>query len=519
MSGEGSAASPYDTHDWWDPFAGSGRLLEPFPASMRGRVYASTLAQEDLDSIRSLPLPEQAHLFRFDFLRQPDEELPKLLRERLRPGSRWVFLLNPPFLGHRARREEREREVLDNAMRRAMSGWGRASLNLTTQALFRVLNLVRTHDLDATVGVFSQASILMGEGYTTFRREFKSDFGFLGGFLFPGREFAGVTGEWAASFTVWRRGSSPRSLVLDVQERGEFVGRKELRQPGQPLGKWVPRPKNEVPAPQMTSALTVATGKRTRREKLAKNALGYVSWLGNDVRNSKGTCLLSTVGATAGWSITPENFEQSMVAAAARMLVKPCVWNDADQFSAPDTAHPHYEQFVADAVVWLISSMGNHTASLGGVEYRGETFDLLNQFLWMSPLDMLKIKDLPEQVRAACHTAEPRFLSLWLRSRSFSPDAEWVLTEMKRLVAVTAAARSLGPVELQLCRWDAGWYQIRRGLCWPSPTYAPPPNVIRRYRSFKRHHKRLGERLAAQLCDLGILPLPLLPCSESAPTP
>lgn len=513
-----SETSLYDTHNWWDMFAGTGRLLEPFPTTMAGRVYASTLAAEDVDTLRSLPLPQRAEVFRYNFLDQPDEELPDQLMERLRPGSKWVFLLNPPFVGKRTRRGERGQAVVDTAVRSAMLPLrlGRASLNLTTQALFRLMGLVREHDLDATVGVFSQASIWLGEGYSAFRNDWSAQFNYLDGFLFPAREFSGVTGEWPAAFTVWRRGRAPSPLVLDVMERGKVVGRKELRQPEQPLGAFVSRPRNEVPAAQFTSALTVATGKRTRREKLAKGALGYLTWLGNDVRNCKGTCVLSAPSGQAGWSVTPDNFEQSMAAAAARVLVSPTWLNDADQFAAPDTTHPEYEQFLADAVVWLLGSVHNQTVSLGGVKYRGETFDIRNEFFWMSPEEIPGIGDLPEEVRAACEAAESRFLSLWLRNKSFSPDAEWVLAELKRLVVVTAAARPLAPPELQLFRWDASWFQIRRGLCWPNETYTPPPNVIRRYRSFRRRHKRLGERLAAQLYALGFLPRPMLPCCDAA---
>jgi hypothetical protein len=269
-----TAASLYDTHDWWDPFAGTGRLLEPFPTTMRGWVCASTLAATDLASLRTLPLPDHAHVFQYDFLTQPDEELPDQLRERLRPGSSWVFFLNPPYVGKRTRRGERGQAAVDTAMRAAMlpRRLGRASQNLTTQGLFRLLELVREYELDATVGVFSQASIWLGEGYSEFAKLWKSEFGFVNGFLFDAREFEGVTGAWPATFTIWRRGLSPRPLILDVMERGEIVGRKELLQPEQPLGKWVPRPRNEVPAPQMTSALVVATGNRTRRDKLAEGA-------------------------------------------------------------------------------------------------------------------------------------------------------------------------------------------------------------------------------------------------------
>lgn len=516
--GEGSdGPSPYDTHTWWDPFAGSGRLLEPFPNTMAGSLFASTLVQEDLTALRVLSLTEQAHVFPFDFLNRPFEELPAQLLTRLRPGSRWVFILNPPFVGHRARRGARGQAVLDTATRTTMLPLklGRASLNLTTQGLFRLLELVREHDLDATVGVFSQASVWTGEGYADFRKLWETEFGFGAGFLFDAREFEGVTGAWPATFATWHRGRAARPLVFDVLERGEVIGRKELCQPDLPLGSWVPRPRNEVRFPQFSSALTVATGKRTRRDKLAINALGYVSWLSDDMRNSKGTAIYSAPAAQAGWSVTPDNFEASMVAAAARMLAKPTVWNDCDQFSAPDTAHPKYEQFVADAVVWLIGSMGNHTASLGGVEYGGQTVDIPNHFFWMSRAEVLKINDLPEGVRAACEDALERGLSLWLRGVSFSPDADWVLAELKRLVAVTAAARPLASPDLQLLRWDAGWYQIRKGLLWPNETYTPPPNILRRYRSFKRRHKRLGERLAGQLYELGFLPRPLLPHAQA----
>ena len=77
---------------------------------------------------------------------------------------------------------------------------------------------------------------------------------------------------------------------------------------------------------------------------------------------------------------------------------------------------------------------------------------------------------------------------------------------MKNFVIQTIDERQNTDPELQLIRYDASWWQLRRGLLWPSNYYKPSENIIKEFQDYKKRHKALGKRLRSLIYELEILP-------------
>jgi len=207
--GGGVHHSMYDSHYWWDCCCGTGNLTLICPSVMRDRLVMSTLNPEDVSAIQMSGQNPGAILFPYDFLNQPDAELPEAVKKRLTPGSKWVFILNPPFAagttdsmqGGRARRGMSDTEIRASMQARKL---GHACQNLYSQFLFKLGQLKRDYQLNMTIGAFSMARWLNGTGFKAFRKLWYEDFEEQGGFCFRASEFNGTTGKWPCVFTVWR---------------------------------------------------------------------------------------------------------------------------------------------------------------------------------------------------------------------------------------------------------------------------------------------------------------------------
>jgi len=318
-----------------------------------------------------------------------------------------------------------------------------------------------------------------------------------------------VKGDFPVSFTVWRAAAEQKPIELDVIVDGKeiFQGFKKILSPAAaPLSGWVERPSQSSPAVPLDGALKVSDNKGAVATRMAPDALGFASFAGNDVRNNGVAALYSSVaGHGAGWSITKDNFEQSIVCLTARGVVEPNWISEPEQYSVPNTEHPEYQQFINDAAIWLIGDTINHTSS-AILEYKNLPYELTNEFFWLSPRIMGRYPDVPESIAKQCADAKLPYLVSWIRGRELSPDAQGVLNIMRELTLDTMYLRAAADPIFQLMRWDAGWWQIRRGLLESSAGYVPPEEIAARYRVFWKRHRNLEHRLRTMVYKLGSLP-------------
>jgi hypothetical protein len=472
-----SLGNIYQDYAWWDMCCGTGNLTRNCPSSMYHKLYLSTLNQEDIDIIESTAY-SGANVFAQDFLNTSN------VYDFLLQYKKWIFILNPPYSASPTVRDEHKSGVSDTLIGEQMKAaqMNKAASNLTTQFLWKILHITQRYDIEVSIGMFTQASFIMNPTYRAFYQEWCKTFNFASGFCFHCSEFEGTTGEWPVIFSIWNNRGNHKPVVLDVYESRNKVGVKEFFSVTKPMSKWIDRPKNTVDSVPFTSAITVATPDKTiNLTKLPENALGFAVYAANDVMHSKQAYVLSAPYANgSGWGITPDNYEQSLVAVGSRAIIKGTWLNDKDQFSTPNVDDSQYEQFKNDMIIWLLFGNFNHSAGLD-VSYNGQNYNIVNHFAW----------------RTESFTRE------WLKSHQFSPEANELIDYCNHLIDTLEEYKESADSKYQLHRPDAGWYQWRKALCGQN---SPNKSIEDMYKRYKKIHKQLTEILIPQIYTLGILP-------------
>ena len=486
---------------WWDPCSGDGALLVGCdPNTM---MFASDLVMPNIPHASS-------HIS--DFLN--DEEFPSPIIDALNVhrDSRWVFMMNPPYgsgVGgqYLPNGEEVRKGLSDTMVGRQMrdAKMGLATRNMACQFIWRVENIIEEHSLDAVIGLFSPASILNGPGYERFRSGFWFRRArFLGGFCFNSKNFDNITAEWPIVFSMWGNGEQDDDVTVDVIDE---MRTKTFSIPLEPLSEHVERPKATVIRPPMSGPLSVAT-KGILVDRQAPDAMASIYADGNDVQHSLSSCFITTGPNphTGSWSITPDNFHSSMLVFACRRLVRANWLNWRDILGRPDIMHPDYPQFRNDCILWGLFDEKNLTSSVM-LEYGGRDHDLRNQFFWgkidrdgESPYDMSFVME-----DRASDESDDRFVDRWIEDRldSIPSDLFDMLVAFSDFTWATMRFRHLCDPKFQLWRWDAGLYQVRRGM--ESISDQIPPSIMRRLDEFKRLHAVVEDRLRPFLYTLGVL--------------
>jgi len=104
---------------------------------------------------------------------------------------------------------------------------------------------------------------------------------------------------------------------------------------------------------------------------ISKNSLGYINFTGNSIKDNKtNVSLYSTSYSNGhGTDIIIKNLYDVVVAATARMLIKPTVFTAADDYNKPDETHPKYEQFKYDSLIYSLFNSKSLQSSLRNVGY------------------------------------------------------------------------------------------------------------------------------------------------------
>lgn len=310
---------------------------------------------------------------------------------------------------------------------------------------------------------------------------------------------------------------NPFEMKVDILERDESgalvkTGTKVFKPADRPMNAWVKRPKATEPALPVTS-WDVKTAGFIRGDRLAKSALGYLRSCSNDVQQSAAGVLITSgvYSHGLGWSVTPDNFLESMVVMACRKLVKPTWLNNRDEFNIPLLDHPAYPQFALDCVIFALFNGANYSSSLDPVEYTDKkgvtrTFELRNQFCWIDPKTFDKIQGMPPKTVTAALKAKTPFVVDWMKDKQFSPDAQAVLDAATEMFIAGASKRNSADHKYQLHRWDAGWYQVRFGLYGPEIKFQKTPAMEKAEGKFKAAYTAFSDRMRELMYVLDVLP-------------
>lgn len=449
-------------------------------------LYLSTIRQSDVDLIKGMEYNPGSTVFQFDFLNDGVEKLPEGLKKALEEKKPILFLNNPPY-GDASDKSQGEVSSgiskTDISAKMLIDNMGQASEQLYCQFLYRMM-LLSENNPNAKIGVFSNSNFLVTSYFKDFRNKLFQQFQFEAGMTFQASHFADVSGQWGIMFSVYKVGSQNAKeylvKVADVTEdfppRIIYPETKTLYSVDDKYkaSDWLREETKSLrgqgeDAPQMTSAIL------WKEEGKGRQLDGWLGYLGNDSNNpyqNQQTMILSGAQSrNVGVSIFPNNLRKVVSMFSARKLTKTTWLNQKDEYLAPNTQHPDYEQWNNDAIVYSLFQSASQQSSLRQIDYKGKKWDIFNHFFFMSKDEMKALADengwhemYNDIVK---HGDKERYVYEQLQTLTLSPDAQKVLDKARDLVRLSFKARMMVAAdkpEYHLASWDAGWYQVRNGV-------------------------------------------------------
>ena len=504
----------------WDNCCGSLNLTRDYKF---GELYCSTLYQSELN-IGADYNPE-ATKFQFDFLNDEivsknsllgvyNDKLPKGLKDALINNKPIVFFINPPYASAGIKGENSKKGCANTKINAQMKNdkIGACCQNLYAQFLYRILMIKREFNLtNCHIALFSPTLFLTGSSYAKFRKVFLNEFSFDNAIQFKASHFADVADNWGISFSIWHNGETFEknnfNYTLIDNENGEIVevGNKVVYNIDglKTASEWAKEPIKKLKtedAPQLSSAIKL---KQDGQGKLVKDALGYYVNVSNNVyKNQTDVYIVSSCSSMAhGISILPDNFERVCANYVSRKLIVGNWVNSKDEYLAPNTEHPAYNEFVNDSLIYSLFHSSSNQSSLRNVDYKGKKWDIKNEFFWLSNKEIENLSNTNgfTQTYNDARTSKERYVYNKLQTITLSPESQAVLDKASDIVRNTFKYRELfnqEHPEYQIMNWDCGWYQIKA----LAKEYAKSD-----YEEFAKLFKELENKMRPMVYTLGFL--------------
>lgn len=499
----------------WDMAAGTGNLEYHLPAEAYKYMYLSTLHDGDVRFLKRTF--KGALCFQYDYLNDDIDSLfnevflsamkmPKQLENDLKnPDITWIILINPPFATSqdKSNASSGKAGVSDTVIRKKMHlkefNLGETSRELFAQFLFRIHHEFKHKK--AYLCLFSKLKYINANNDQRLRDKV-FHYHFERGFMFDSRAFNGVTGKFPVGCLIWnlamQENLNDQNITLDVWDRSTppvKVAQKRIPSIERStfLNKWVERPDATIEFPPFSSAINVNADKKDIRDRIAKGFICSMCSKGNDVQNINYVALFSgPYGSAGAWSVTPENFERSMVIFAVKKSTKQYWYNDRDQFMQPNCELP--QDFVNDCVVFSLFHSSNQTVSLQHVKYKGKEYNIPNHLFPFLITEVKKWKCSDPDITSGISADSDRFAALWLQNKTLSQEAQQVIDAAREMYKeFYEKSALLNTNKYKVGAWDAGLYQIK--ACLTDEEY----NLDNDYSSFTTTLKSAMKALEAKI--------------------
>lgn len=511
LLGETLGANWQEKYIVWDMCCGVGNL-EVKHSNYRN-IYMSTLDKADIDVMTASRTCVAATKFQYDYLNDDvtdtgeidyslTNKMPAPLRQAIadakagKAGAKKILvLMNPPY-GEASSSDsvvstgKHKPKIAKNQLRDLMQArdWGYASRELFVQFLVRI-----QHEIpNATIAMFSTLKYVNAPNFEKFRENWKAQY--LGGFVVHSKAFDGLNGDFPIGFLIWNA-ANPRVIdeiktsVLDKD--GYSLGEKHFYNvPTKSfLSEWLPRLKTDGDTLPLKNTITPQNA-YAKVTAWRTGSIGYLWSAGNDPQQTgTHTAIFSSVFSNGcGYYLDATNIWIAAVIFAVRRLIRPTWLNDRDQFLQP--SEPLTDEFKSDCLVWMLFNGSNLSAGANDLEWNNRKWSLVNHFIPFS-----------EHEVEANGRFESNFMSSYISDLMFSPEAQQVLDEGKKLWRQFHSTQFEKRIrdEYKLGRPDVGWYQIRKAL------EANADNETVDFSPFKEAYEALSAKLRPQVYSLGFL--------------
>jgi hypothetical protein len=260
---------------------------------------------------------------------------------------------------------------------------------------------------------------------------------------------------------------------------------------------------NNIDLPKLSSALEV---KQKGYSNLCEGSFGYFHNNGNNVYYNPTNVILfsSCFSGKSGLSVIPENiFKVTSLFCARKSIISNWV-NQKDEYCEPNIIHENYKQYEIDSVVYSLFNSSSQQSSLRQIMYKGQTWDIKNQFFWMSKSEMMELanKNNYTELYNDVRTDSDRYVHILLFGKEgiyeqLSTEAKDVLDSATELVRLSMGMRrNFADETNHLNSWDAGYAQLK--LLWKE--YYPE-----QFKEFRVKYKVLEDKMRPMVYELGFL--------------
>jgi len=270
--------------------------------------------------------------------------------------------------------------------------------------------------------------------------------------------------------------------------------------------EWVRQPlkgKKTYDCPQMTSAVKYRD--EDGSGKVTNDHIGYMLSNANSIQsNATNVALFSTgIYKGHGFSVTPDNFERAITLFAARKLISPTWLNEKDEYFAPNTDSEKWLKFYCDSIVFSLFNNSSEQSSLKNIIYKGDTWDIINEFFWMSNSEIIELAgNVFNHEIMSQYTENERFIYNLLFGESkiynnLSDEARIVLNSASQLLRDTMVHRSeYSDYDNQTYNWDCGYSQLKN--LWKT-------KFPEEFNEFRQQYKTLENHMRPLVYELGFL--------------
>lgn len=498
----------------WDVSCGTGNLFRSETEYDPKKVFLSTLNEADIDLIRDTGFyPDEVNMFACDFLSSVDydsnntpflDTLPEELQTAIRNNEKILFYFNPPF----------KSSPPENAVSRWMKelGMGRASLDLYTQFIFKVVNLIYTHNLtNAVMGVFSpQTYIRDNTGLYTYITKYMD---MQEGIIFNSSDFSDTSKSqfWGVACVIYThkdakvnkkgdqtitrlRLNSDNSISKVSEMPIELFAIKNRR-----LNDWARS--DELDYFVNSRAYSFFYSPPPKVLKASVNSFAYVSYTYEVMKNGRVAISTKPISFQSYIDVTPENFFRAILLFGAARVV-----TDTSDFGMNMSALVEPEtdiskELLRDLVIFSLFDLKSFPfatrVSSGGVENVRNTMFFLDEKDVLTEAEKCGCQALLDDYKQYKHknTIYHSIIKPSLDA-GVSAEALDLYNYCKDVLLSTIKDRHIAPEEYHLNAWDAGWVQVRY-LLKELKDVELEKGYFTRLIAFK-------EKLAPRLIELGV---------------
>lgn len=423
--------------------------------------------------------------------------------------------MNPPYATAGNYGETSKQNVAKTMVNEQMlkDNIGASSQNLYAQFIYRIMMIKRQYNLtNCHICMFTPTLYLTGGSWKKFRKAFFKEFSFTDACMFQASHFADVANSWGISFSIWKNGKSNEKtifkhhLIDKPNDEIEIVGEKYIYNIDnvETASEWCKQPIKGLKTYEevnLKSALTTRE-KNSSGRNFEKN-LGYFYNHSNNVdKNTQNVAMFSSAfGDGHGHGLSEDNFTRCTALFAARKLVDKTWINSKDEYMKPNTDNVSWDEYESDSVVYSLFNTSSNQSSLRQIDYKGKTYDIKNEFFWMSRDEIMSLAN--ENGNDFCYNdanvSNDRYVYTLLRGRTLSMEAQEVLNKANEIVRKTFKYRQLfyeDNERYQINNWDCGWYQIKA----LAKEYAKDD-----FEEFKTIYKKLSKKMLPKVYELGFL--------------